>query len=218
MFADEQIQVPFHYNFKTGQSAYNDYYDQLSLTTCNQTVSNFPPEEAAVLLEGQASPCISDILSIVYPKSLQIHLTTRPALALQPKTETWFTMARTPQDVTEAELSILQRLWDVQSATVRQLVDKLHPDGGSSEYATIQKLLERLQSKNYVVRNRDVWPHVFEATVGRDELIGRRLQTTADQLCDGSLQPLITSLVRSKKLSSEELQSLRDHLNELSDD
>ena len=124
-------------------------------------------------------------------------------------------MARTPQDVTEAELNILQQLWDVESATVRQLVDELHPDGGSSEYATVQKLLERLQSKKYVLRNREVWPHVFEATVGRDELIGRRLQTTADQLCDGSLQPLITNLVRSKKLSSDELQSLRNYLNEL---
>ncbi|MBM81999.1 MAG: penicillinase repressor [Planctomycetaceae bacterium] len=126
-------------------------------------------------------------------------------------------MARTPQDVTETELSILNQLWDLESATVRQLVDILHPDGGSSEYATVQKLLERLQSKKYVTRNRDVWPHVFEATVGRDELIGRRLQNTADQLCNGSLQPLITNLVRSKKLSTDELQSLREYLDELDD-
>lgn len=124
-------------------------------------------------------------------------------------------MPRTPQDVTEAELAVLQRMWDQGAVTVRQLTDELYPDGGGSEYATVQKLLERLGRKNYVVRNRDVWPHVFEATVGRDELIGRRLQTTADQLCEGSLRPLITTLVKSDKLSARDRKSLRGLLDEL---
>lgn len=124
-------------------------------------------------------------------------------------------MARTPQDVTEAELSILQQMWDQGAMTVRQLTDELYPGGGSSEYATVQKLLERLGSKDYVVRNRDAWPHVFEAAVGRDELIGRRLQTTADQLCDGSLQPLLTTLVKSERLSAQDRKSLRGLLDEL---
>ncbi|MBC8354340.1 MAG: BlaI/MecI/CopY family transcriptional regulator [Planctomycetes bacterium] len=124
-------------------------------------------------------------------------------------------MPRTPQDVTEAELAVLQQMWDQGAVTVRQLTDELYPDGGSSEYATVQKLLERLGRKNYITRNRDVWPHMFEATVGRDELIGRRLQTTADQLCEGSLQPLLTTLVRSEKLSARDRRSLRGLLDEL---
>lgn len=125
-------------------------------------------------------------------------------------------MPRTPQDVTEAELAVLHQMWDQGPVTVRKLTDVLYPDGGGSEYATVQKLLERLGRKNYVVRNREVWPHVFETAVGRDELIGRRLQTTADQLCDGSLQPLLTTLVKSKKLSAQDRKSLRtllDHLD-----
>ncbi len=124
-------------------------------------------------------------------------------------------MARTPQDVTEAELAVLQQMWDQGAVTVRQLTDELYPDGGGSEYATVQKLLERLGRKNYIARDRDVWPHMFEATVGRDELIGRRLQSTADQLCEGSLQPLLTTLVKSDKLSARDRKSLRGLLDEL---
>lgn len=124
-------------------------------------------------------------------------------------------MARTAQDVTEAELAVLQQMWDQGALTVRQLTDELYPEGGGSEYATVQKLLERLGNKKYVVRNRDVWPHVFETAVDRDELIGRRLQTTADQLCEGSLQPLLTTLVKSDKLSAKERKSLRGLLDEL---
>ena len=124
-------------------------------------------------------------------------------------------MARTPKDVTEAELAVLQRMWDRGPVTVRQLTDELYPNGGGSEYATVQTLLQRLSRKKYVVRNRDVWPHLFEATVGRDELIGRRLQTTADDLCDGSLQPLLTTLVQSSRLSARDRKSLRGLLDEL---
>ena len=34
-------------------------------------------------------------------------------------------MARTPQDVTEAELGVLQALWDGGPATIRKLTDAL---------------------------------------------------------------------------------------------
>ena len=124
-------------------------------------------------------------------------------------------MARTPKDVTEAELAVLQRMWDKGPVTVRQLTDELYPNGGGSEYATVQTLLQRLSRKKYVMRNRDVWPHLFEATVGREELIGRRLQTTADDLCNGSLQPLLTTLVQSSRLSARDRKSLRGLLDEL---
>ncbi|MAG94068.1 MAG: penicillinase repressor [Planctomycetaceae bacterium] len=124
-------------------------------------------------------------------------------------------MARRPQDVTEAELAVLQLLWDRECATVRELMDELYPEGGSSPYATVQKLLERLEAKGCVRRDRESWPHTFRPNVGRDELIGRRLQSTADQLCDGSLQPLITHLVQNKKLSARDRNSLRELLDEL---
>jgi predicted transcriptional regulator len=51
--------------------------------------------------------------------------------------------------------------------------------------------------------------------VERGELIGRQLQQTADKLCDGSLQPLLTHLVRSAKLSVHDRQSLRSLLEDL---
>src|SRR5437870_4089173 len=109
-------------------------------------------------------------------------------------------MARTPQDVTDAELAVLQVLWDGGPTTIRQLTETLYPKGTNAHYATVQKLLERLESKGCVARDRAVWPHVFEATVDRDELVSRRLQAVAEKLCEGSLTPLLTHLVRGKRL------------------
>jgi predicted transcriptional regulator len=124
-------------------------------------------------------------------------------------------MARTPQDVTETELAILQVLWDRGPATIRQLTEALYPGGGTSHYATVQKLLERLEDKGCVGRDRHGSAHVFAAAVGRDELIGRRLQAVAEQLCGGSLTPLLTHLVKAKKLSARERQALRSLIEEL---
>jgi predicted transcriptional regulator len=124
-------------------------------------------------------------------------------------------MARTPQDVTETELAILQLLWDQGAATIRQLTDALYPQGGTSHYATVQKLLERLEAKDYVRRQRSGPAHTFAAAVGRDELIGRRLQAMAEQLCGGSLTPLLTHLVRARKLNARDRQKLRSLIDEL---
>src|SRR5688572_2442209 len=119
-------------------------------------------------------------------------------------------MARTPQDVTETELEILQQLWDHGSRTIRQLTEALYPGAArTAQYATVQKLLDRLEEKHFVTRDRSGPAHVFTASVGREDLIGRRLQDMAEKLCGGSLTPLLTHLVRARRLSPRERQELR---------
>src|SRR4029078_6588856 len=85
-------------------------------------------------------------------------------------------MPRPPQDVTDAELAILQVLWDRGQATVRELTEQLYSEYSSSQHATVQQLLERLEAKDCVRRNRDVWPHLFEPQIERGDLIDRKLQ------------------------------------------
>src|SRR5436305_14492504 len=118
-------------------------------------------------------------------------------------------MARTPQDVTDAELGVLQALWDGGPAPIRRLTDALYPQAGVAQYATVQKLLERLESKGYVRRDRSQSVHVFSADVGRDDLLGRRLQTLAEQLCGGSIAPILRHLIQSRPLPADDRQSLR---------
>jgi BlaI family penicillinase repressor len=124
-------------------------------------------------------------------------------------------MARPIQDVTEAELAVLQVLWDRDAATIRQITDVLYPGGGASRYATVQKLLERLEAKGCVERDRGDGVNLFRAAIDRSTLIGRRLRAVAETLCDGSLTPLLTHLVRSEPMSARERQALRALIDEL---
>jgi BlaI family transcriptional regulator, penicillinase repressor len=112
-------------------------------------------------------------------------------------------------DVTEAELAILQALWDLGPATIRQLVERVYQQTGTSVYATVQKLLDRLEAKDCVERDRGGSVHVFRAAINRDELIGRRLRAVANSLCGGSLSPLLTHLVEGRGLSEPERRELR---------
>ncbi|MCI0682364.1 MAG: BlaI/MecI/CopY family transcriptional regulator [Gemmataceae bacterium] len=118
-------------------------------------------------------------------------------------------MARTPQDVTDAELAVLQVLWDEGPLPIRRITDTLYPSGKPAQYATVQKLLERLEAKGCVHRDRTAAIHVFSATLGRAELVGRRLQAVAEKLCGGSWTPLLTHLVQGRRLSDQDRHLLR---------
>ena len=123
-------------------------------------------------------------------------------------------MARTPQDVTDAELAVLEVLWDEGPAPIRRITEVLYKAAKTSQYATVQKLLERLEDKKCVRRDRGGAVHQFAAAIAREELIGRRLQSVAEQLCGGSWTPLLTHLVQNRRLTAEERQALRDLIDE----
>jgi predicted transcriptional regulator len=123
-------------------------------------------------------------------------------------------MAR-DRDVTDAELAILQVLWEEGSVPVRRLTDRLYGTGGRPAHTTVHKLLERLEAKGCVRRDRSGPIQMIEATVSREELIGRRAQALADALCGGSLVSLLSHLVDPKRLATRDRQSLRDHFERL---
>ncbi len=125
-------------------------------------------------------------------------------------------MARTPQDVTDTELAILQILWDQGPSTRRQITDVLYPRGGPAQYATVQKLLERLEGKGFVAaKNRGQGVLTFTVSVDRDELISRKLQEMAAKLCGGSMTPLLMNLVRAQPLTDHQLDELRSFVEDL---
>jgi predicted transcriptional regulator len=125
-------------------------------------------------------------------------------------------MRQRRQDVSDTEMAVLQVLWERGTASRRQVTDALYPGGGPAQYATVQKLLERLEAKGYVSHVRDAQGVLdFTARVGREEFISLRLRDMADKLCGGSVTPLLMNLVRAKPLTPAELQELRDLVTEL---
>jgi predicted transcriptional regulator len=126
-------------------------------------------------------------------------------------------MPRTPRDVTEAELAVLRVLWDRGPASVRAIADELAARGSPAQAATVQKLLERLEGKRWVARDRTGPVQLFRPAADRDHLIGRRLRGIADELCEGSVSPLLSHLVQNERLSAADRKALRDLIDRLDD-
>ncbi len=119
-------------------------------------------------------------------------------------------MPREPQDITQGELAVLQVLWDRPAASIRQITESLYPKNTASHYGTVQKQLERLEGKGFVRRDRSLFVDLFSAAVDRDALVGRRLDAVMDKLCGGSLEPILTHLLRAPKLTDEQRRRLRE--------
>jgi BlaI family transcriptional regulator, penicillinase repressor len=115
--------------------------------------------------------------------------------------------------LTDAEFSVLELLWQCGRQNTRQLTAQLYPGQSVSDYATVQKLLERLENKECVARDRARVPHVFDAAIRREALIDDRLRDIADRLCEGSMVPVLAQLVRNKSLSKKDRDELRKLLD-----
>jgi predicted transcriptional regulator len=122
---------------------------------------------------------------------------------------------RAPREITEYELALLTELWQRPSATVQELTETLYGNTAPALLATVRKLLDRLEAEGCVARDRTKWPHHYRAVLKREDLAGKRLQEAADELYDGDLVPLLTYLVRSRKLTPEDRENLRKMLDEL---
>jgi predicted transcriptional regulator len=116
--------------------------------------------------------------------------------------------------VTSAELAVLEELWRRGEATIRELRDALYPQGGSSKFATVQKLLSRLSDKRCVGRRKTEASWVFKPLVARKDVIGGELRRVAARLGGRSMTPLLTYLVEAGDLTAKERAHLRRLLEE----
>jgi predicted transcriptional regulator len=124
-------------------------------------------------------------------------------------------MPRKPQDVTDAELAVLKVLWERESATAREIRTQLYPKGTSSDHGTIQSLLQRLERKGFISRDRSEFAHVFRPRVGRQAYAGQQLEALADKLTDGSLVPFVLHLVENRGIGAGERREIKKLLDQL---
>ena len=118
-------------------------------------------------------------------------------------------MAKSTPHVADAELKILQVLWDQGRVGARQITETIYGAASASHVATVQKLLQRLEAKRLVRRDRSGHVHAFEATINCTAFAGGQLEQLAQRLTEGSLVPFITHMVQAKKLPPKERDEIR---------
>lgn len=115
--------------------------------------------------------------------------------------------------ISEAELAVLEALWKAPGAP-NELQERLAKTGPDWAYTTVQTLLHRLLEKGFVTRKRAGVAQIYSAAVDRNELLARHVTDLAERLCDGSMSPLLLSLVKTKRFSRGDLARFRDLLEQ----
>jgi predicted transcriptional regulator len=121
-------------------------------------------------------------------------------------------MAHPP--LANAELAVMEVLWDDGSVTARQVRERLYPGTDKAQHGTVQRLLQRLEDKGFVARDRSLAVHVFVPAVSREAYAGGQLETLAERLTGGSFVPLLTHLVEQRRLPEAEIARLRRILDD----
>ncbi len=116
--------------------------------------------------------------------------------------------------LTNAELTVMELLWESKQMTARQIREQLYGDSDKAQHGTVQRLLQSLEEKGFIDRDRSLGVHLFSAIVGREVYGGLQLESLADKLTGGSIAPLLTHLLDEKKIDKAEIKRLRKLLEE----
>lgn len=119
----------------------------------------------------------------------------------------------TMQSLANAELAVMELLWEEERLTSRTIREKLYPKSQKAQHGTVQRLLQRLEEKGYVERDKSLSVHLFSAALSREAYASGQLERLAEKLTGGSLAPLITHLIEEKRISRSELRRLRKVLD-----
>jgi predicted transcriptional regulator len=114
---------------------------------------------------------------------------------------------------TDAELQILNVLWERGPSTVRDVhgaLTRLRDIG----YTTALKTLQVMTGKGLVRRDESSRAHIYETTVGRQETQRFLVGDLADKVFGGSAAGLIAGALSARKASPEDLAKIRQLLDD----
>lgn len=115
--------------------------------------------------------------------------------------------------LTRAELQLMETLWDLAEASVREILEAL-PEDSRPAYTTVQTLVGRMEEKGAVRRSRKIGNAYMYAPVISRKSTYRRLVDDLLDLFGGTPAPIVAHLVDSGKLSLADLRDIESRISQ----
>ena len=115
--------------------------------------------------------------------------------------------------LTEAELRIMNVLWERGSATVHEVLEAL-PAKPALAYNSVLTIVRILEKKGYVkhVKDKDNRAHVFIPQVDRKEATRFEVRHLVSRFFGNSREQLVLNVLEETSIDAEELDRLRQLL------
>lgn len=115
----------------------------------------------------------------------------------------------------DAELEILQVLWDQQPCSVRTVHEVLATKKEVG-YTTVLKQLQRMLEKGLVQRSPGKGKsHVYQASASADEMKGKLFNRLVNNVFDSSISQVVMHALGKGNPSSEEIEQIKKFLDDL---
>jgi predicted transcriptional regulator len=116
-------------------------------------------------------------------------------------------------NLTDAELRLMEVLWDKGTATVGDVVEGL-PKSIPLAYSTVLTTLRILENKGYIRHSKNGRAFVYRPLVDRDQARDKAVTHLLRRFFENSPEQLMLSLIEAKKIDPKELARLRKRIAE----
>ena len=116
-------------------------------------------------------------------------------------------MGRESTDLTEAEWSVMECLWEGSPKTGREVVERLKELKGWSRSTTLT-LLRRLETKGAAASDNDGELKTFRPLIRREDAEARETESFLDRVYKGSVSLMVSTLTKKQSISKTELDEL----------
>jgi BlaI family transcriptional regulator, penicillinase repressor len=113
--------------------------------------------------------------------------------------------------LTEAELRIMNVLWERESATVHEVLEAI-PAKPALAYNSVLTIVRILEKKGYVKHVKDKRAHVYIAEVGRKDATRFEIRHLVSRFFGNSHEQLVLNVLEETTIDSDELHRLRQML------
>jgi predicted transcriptional regulator len=117
----------------------------------------------------------------------------------------------TSVNLTEAELRIMNVLWEKGSATVHEVLDAL-PAKPALAYNSVLTIVRILEKKGYVKHVKDKRSHVFTPRVDRKDATRSEVRHLVSRFFGNSHELLVLNVLEETSMDAEELARVRELL------
>lgn len=118
---------------------------------------------------------------------------------------------KSSETLTEAELRIMQVLWQQGQGSVQQILDGLQAQPALA-YNTVLTTIRILEKKGYVGHDKDGRAHIFRPLVERDEASRSEIRHLVGRFFRNSHEDLVLNILEDRGIDPKELERLRKML------
>lgn len=116
-------------------------------------------------------------------------------------------MKPTSRTLTAQELEIMKIIWELPSATVRDVYEALLKRRKIA-YTTVMTMMNILEEKGYLKKRSHERAYVYQATQPKARVLSAMVNDFVERVFNGVPGALLVQLVKDKQLSEEELRAM----------